>query len=350
MTKRYKYLYPDTDRHGNQRLYFKPPGHKKTRIKEASGSKAMKAEYNRLFAAYEAADAPDRPKTVQKGSMEWMLRLYMASGAYRELAENTRKQRDNFYTRFNRAHGTVLVADLTASDLAAVRDALPRFAARNFIKSMRAAFKWAMLEENKHADSNPAAAVDMPSGATKGHKSWTIEDVMQFKEFHPKGSTPRKVLASILFTAREISGVRTLGRKDVRDGMIRGERQKTWTDATTPVLSILRDELGDDYNSLFWIAKTDGQPYSANSLPQRFSQWATDAGLDGLTAHGLRKAVGTILADLGFSENTIMAALSHESSTSAQVYVVRANKKKLAKEGMLAVEAEISHLWKVGEA
>lgn len=286
---------------------------------------------------------------VHTNSMAWLLRKYEGSRAYADLGDKTRIQRSNFYQRFNKVHGHVPYCDLTAQDLAAVRDALPRFSGRNFIKSMRAAFKWAMLEENGYVEVNPAAAVSLPSGKTKGHQKWSLENVIQFRDHYPKYSVQRKALACLLFTAREISGVRTLGRGDVRDGMIRGERDKTWADATTPVLSLLKDELGDCYNDMVWIAKPDGNAYSDKSLPQRFSGWAADAGLKGLTAHGLRKSVGTILADLGFSENTIMAALSHDSASSAQVYVQDANKQRLARQGMEAFEAEVSHLWKVSE-
>lgn len=353
MIKRLTYLYPDTDRHGNQRLYFKPPGWpKKVRIRHASGSKEAKAQYDTLYKMWENGDMPvsmqgteAKPKA---GSIKWLSQQYMASGKWRALADKTKLQRKNFYDRFNRVHGSTRYHDLTSKDLAATRDALPRFAGRNFIKAMRALFKWACSEEEGLADHNPAAAVSLPSGATRGHTKWTLDDVMKFRDHYPKYSTPRKALACLIFTAREISGVRELGRGEVRDGYIRGYRKKTWADATTPVLNLLKDELGSDYDSLVWIARFDGKPYSDKSLSQKFSSWARDAGLPGLTAHGLRKSVGTILADLGFSENTIMAVLSHDDASSAQVYVQEANRKRLATQGMQAFEAEISHIWKVG--
>ncbi|MEP4195955.1 MAG: tyrosine-type recombinase/integrase [Aliishimia sp.] len=348
MTKRTPYLYPDADRHGNQRLYFKPPGHKKTRIRFAAGTKEAKAEYNRLKDLYEQGGL-QQSSQIKTDSMEWLLNRYMASSTFTNLSHNTKLQRRNFFERFIKVHGQTMFAALTAKDLAKVRDALPRFSGRNFIKSMRAAYKWASLPENGYVDSNPAAAVALPSGATKGHQRWTLEDVLQFRDHYPQFSVQRKALACLLFTAREISGVRTLGRADVRNGMIRGYRQKTWADATTPVLSLLKDELGECYGDRIWIAKGNGEPFSVKSLPQRFSSWATRAELKGLTAHGLRKSVGTILADLGFSENTIMAALSHESASSAQLYVQGANKQRLARLGMEALEVEVSHIWKVGK-
>jgi integrase len=343
MTKRDRYLYADSDRYGNQRLYFKPPGHKKQRIRFAKGTPEARAAYKQLLDAYQSGDTIGAPPKA--ASIQWLLERYMDSSTFKDLATNTQTQRRNFYIRFARKFGTVAYDTLAAGDLAAVRDSLKPFAARNFLKSMKAAYAWAMEPENGLMDHNPAAAVKMPSPRTKGHTPWTMEDVLAFKNHYPKGSVQRKCLACLVFTAREISGVRTLGRGDVREGFIRGERQKTWEDATTPVLGLLRGELGDDYNNMVWVARRDGKPFSSKSLSQKFSQWATDAGLPALSAHGLRKSVGTILADLGASENTIMAVLSHRSASSAQIYVRGANRRKLAKDGMAAVEAKIAHLW-----
>jgi integrase len=343
LTKRDRYLYSDTDRYGNQRLYFKPPNGKKQRIRFASGTAEAKKSYKAMMAEYVSGDTPKT--TAKTASIEWLLKRYMTSSTFLALSANTQKQRRSFYVRFALKFGATPYADLTASNLAAVRDSLPRFSARNFLKAMKAAYVWSMEPKNGYMDHNPAAAVKMPSPRTKGHTPWTMDDVLTFKNHYAKGSVQRKCLACLVFTAREISGVRTLGRADVRGNFIRGERQKTWEDSTTPVLGLLKSELGDDYNNLVWVAKPDGTAYSANSLPQRFSGWATDAGLPDLSAHGLRKSVGTILADMGASENTIMAVLAHRSAGAAQIYVRGANRRKLAGEGMAAVEEEISRIW-----
>ena len=349
MTKRKKYLYPDTDRHGNQRAYFKPPGMTKKRLNHALGTPEAAEEYNRLMAAYVAGKDYNETGRVPKGSMTWFLNQYMASADFCSKAENTQIQRRNFYVRFCKVHGMVAYSSITSRDLAKVVQVLGPGAARNFLKAMTAAYKWGCLPEVGLADSNPAVGVTRPSGRTKGHTKWTIEDVVQFKNFYGHGSNPRKCLAMLLFTGREISGVRMLGRGDVREGMIRGHRQKTWVDATTPMLPILREELGEDYNDLVWLRASHGGPYSIKSLSQRFSSWATDAGLPELSSHGLRKSVATILADLGMSENVIMAALSHSDPRQVQTYVQDANNRKLAIEGMQQLEAKVSHFWRSGK-
>lgn len=346
MTKRKRYLYADTDRHGNQRLYFKPPGHKKMRIRFASGTKEANAEYDRLLTLWTNGQDIGADRLVQKGSIEWLLRQFQASRAFAERANNTQIQRKNFYDRFCRLHGSMPFAELSSKDLAEVRDQLGPGAGRNFLNSMSAAFEWACRDDVRLADHNPAKGVRRPKQKTQGYARWSIDDVVTFKNHFPKGHNARKCLAMLLFTAREISGVRELGRADVRDGRIRGHRQKTWVNNTTPMLAILRDELGDDYNERVWLRASHGGPYSEKSLSQRFSRWASDAGLANRTSHGLRKSVATLLAELGLSERTIMAVLAHTDSRQAQVYVQDANTRRLADEGMRAVETEISRFWR----
>lgn len=349
MTKRTKYLYPDTDRHGNQRLYFKPPGCKKVRIRAAAGTPEARAEYARLMQIYENGGDLHTTPRAERGSIAWLLNQYSESSAFAEKAPNTQLQRRNFYARFTKKHGRVAYAAITAKDLAAVRDTLGPGAGRNFLNSMSAAFEWACTPEINLADANPAKGVRRPSQRTMGYLKWSLEDVMQFKNHHPAGSNPRKCLALLLFTAREISGVRKMGRGDVRDGQIIGHRKKTWANSTTPMLQILRDELGEDYNDLVWIRASHGGPFSERSLSQRFSTWAREAGLENRTSHGLRKSIATILADLGTSDRTIMAVLAHTDPRQAQAYVQDANERKLASDGMHVFEAEIAHLWSGGK-
>ncbi|WP_417257387.1 tyrosine-type recombinase/integrase [Celeribacter sp.] len=349
MTKRTKYLYSDTDRHGNQRQYFKPPGYKKIRIRAAAGTKEARDEYTRLLKMYLSGENMDAERVIDRASCEWILRKYQSSSAFKALAHNTQIQRRNFYLRFSKVYGRVPYADLTAKDLASVRDTLGPGAGRNFLNSMSGAFEWACSDEVNILDHNPAKGVKRPRQKTLGYRKWSIDDVMQFKNHYPKGHNARKCLALLLFTAREISGVRELGRGDVRDGKIRGRRKKTWTDATTPMLGILKDELGEDYNDLIWLRASHGGYYSEKSLSQRFSSWASDAGLEGLSSHGLRKSVATILANLGLSERTIMAVLAHTDPRQAQTYVQDANNRALAMEGMEKFEAEIAHFWNGGK-
>ncbi len=351
MKKRLKYFYRDVDRNGNVRWYFKPPGSKKIRLKAAEGTREFRAECSLLLKRWENGMlALQRSTTIPVHSVEWLLRAYQNSQDFHSAADATQRQRRNFYERFCRVHGPVPFAELSAKNVEAVVSAFGqhRSAARNFLKSMRAAWKWAT--EQGLITENIMAEVRLPTVKTTGFKRWPIEYVLKFRDFYPKHSTPRKALACILFTAYRVSDVRLLGRRHVREDrgrhVLTVTQTKTGQPVTVPVLDLLRDELGPDYNQIIWILNAHGAPYSAKSFSQRFSKWARDAGLPpGYSAHGLRKSVGSILAELGMSEDVIMSALGHSSPAEARTYIVDVNRSKLAAQGMDKFEAEISRFW-----
>ncbi|WP_127111946.1 tyrosine-type recombinase/integrase [Shimia sediminis] len=349
MKNRRKYLYSDTDRHGNRRWYFKPPGWtRKTRMAQAEGTAAFHTEYETLLEKWRSGDVPEDRKKVAKDSVEMMLRQYQASAAFAALAPSTREQRSNFYIRFCRKHGAIGRDDLTPADLAKVRDAFGdrRFAARNFVKAMRRAYAWASSPEVGLATGNPAAQVSLPSGQTDGHTRWSLDHVLKFKNFYPKGHRARIALAILLFTVQRISDVRVMGRAQVRDGFIKVKHYKTGNEIEIPLLSILRDELGDRYKEMIWWQSELGRPYSIKSASMRFSDFAKDAGLpSGYTAHGLRKCVPTILAEMGMSEDVIMSVLGDKSADAARVYIQDANRKALAARGLRAAETELAKIW-----
>ncbi|MBU3262105.1 tyrosine-type recombinase/integrase [Roseovarius sp. PS-C2] len=352
MTARRKYLYSDTDRHGNRRWYFSPPGWSKTRLRTAEGTPEFRKEYDELFSKWDAGhDKPNKgAERVDSGSVEWLLRQYQASATFAQLAENTRTQRANFYRRFCRVYGPTPVADLTPAALAQVRDGFGdrRFAARNFVKAMRSAFSWACDETVGLARANPAASVRLPSGKTPGHKAWTLDHVLKFKDHYPQGHRARIALALLLFTVQRISDIRTMGIKDVRDGYLTVRHRKTGNLVEIPILGILRDELGDRYKEMIWWQSERGAPYSEKSASMRFSAFVRDVPElpDGLTAHGLRKCVPTLLAELGTSEDVIMSVLGDESADEARVYIQTAKRKQLATGGLRAAEAEIAKVWR----
>jgi len=351
MTNRRKYLYSDTDRHGNRRWYFKPPGWGKTRLRCAEGTAEFRAEYAALWTKWQAGhDAPRKgPARVDAGSVEWLLRQYQASATFAGLAENTRRQRANFFARFCRVYGPTPVADLTPAALAQVRDGFgkKRFAARNFVKAMRAAFAWACDETVGLARNNPAASVRLPSGKTTGHMAWTLDHVLMFKAHYPKGHRARIALALLLFTVQRISDIRTMGIKDVRDGYLTARHRKTGNLVEIPLLGILRDELGDRYREMIWWQSERGAPYSEKAASMRFSAYcrAVPDLPEGLTAHGLRKCVPTLLAEMGMSEDVIMSVLGDESADEARIYIQTAKRKQLATGGLRAAEAEIAKVW-----
>ena len=56
-----------------------------------------------------------------------------------------------------------------------------------------------------------------------------------------------------------------------------------------------------------------GKPYSVAGFGNRFRDWCDQAGLKHCSAHGLRKALATELANNGATAHEIMAVTGHQS-------------------------------------
>ena len=86
-----------------------------------------------------------------------------------------------------------------------------------------------------------------------------------------------------------------------------------------------------------------GKAFTAKGFSNKMREWCDQAGLpkgvDGVASHGLRKLCLIRLAELGLSTDQIMAISGHKNRADADSYVANANRKKLARQAMEAVEA-----------
>ncbi len=77
------------------------------------------------------------------------------------------------------------------------------------------------------------------------------------------------------------------------------------------------------------------RPYaSPSAFASRFKKWCVQAGLPHCTAHGLRKAAATMMAENGGTEHELMACFGWDSPKQAALYTRKANREKLAAKAM----------------
>ena len=72
-----------------------------------------------------------------------------------------------------------------------------------------------------------------------------------------------------------------------------------------------------------------------------FKRWCQDADLPHLSAHGVRKGLAEILAEMGCTQYEIMAILGHSEAKTSEVYTRRVERWKLAKSAL--ERAGVSH-------
>jgi integrase len=83
-----------------------------------------------------------------------------------------------------------------------------------------------------------------------------------------------------------------------------------------------------------FLVSERGQAFTGRGFSQWFRRQCAQAGLKGLSAHGLRKATCRRLAEAGCSVNEIAAISGHASLAEVARYTRRADQAKLARNAL----------------
>jgi integrase len=128
-----------------------------------------------------------------------------------------------------------------------------------------------------------------------------------------------------------VSDLRILGRQHMRKGLLVFETVKTGVLCELPINAELAGALPRD-NMTFLLAKA-GKPFESDkALSQRVSKWFRQAGIEGITAHSVRKWRATRMAEKGATEYQLMASFGWRDPKEARPYVQAASRQKRAQE------------------
>ncbi len=117
-------------------------------------------------------------------------------------------------------------------------------------------------------------------------------------------------------------------------------RQKTGVLATLPLHPDLRGiiEATAITGTKALLVTASGKSYLPNNLSDQFRVWCNEAGIPPqYSTHGLRHAMGDLLAELGASPNEVAAVLAHASAKTAIHYTQGADRKSMAGNAMARV-------------
>jgi integrase len=327
--RRRLYEIHEKNRHGKYIWYFRRPGQKRVRLPGAYNSPEYIAAYDRAFAGKLEVQPVANTKT---GTVAWLVDQYRQSTHYAGLKASTQKDRDHILRRFVALSGEVQFAKIQAHHLSAGMDAKADtpFAANNALVGLRGLFGWAV--KRKHITINPTIGVDKIKAKSKGFHSWTVDEVEQFRTFHPIGTRARLAFDLFLFCGLRVSDVYRAGPKHVQDGLI--EMFTTKTD--TPVYLMIWPELQASIDATetgeTFVLSSKGAPFgSAKTFGQWFGEECDKAGLPRhCRAHGLRKAGATIAANDGATPHELCAMFGWERTSTAEIYTRQADRKRLA--------------------
>lgn len=290
-------------------------------------------------AAYEAAIGGVKvsaPSRFEYGTFGRLAEDYKSTPTWQKLAKISRKTLVNQMEHFLAAHGTKKVAHLKPEHVEALiaKKAATPAAANRQLKLLRRLCRFAIRRGLITTD--PTIGVERYKENPDGFHTWTDDEIIRFEDHHGVGSTPVLALRLILCTGAARQDVIGLGWQSIKNGRIAYRRHKTGGDVDLPILDELHDVLeGLPKDRMLFITYRSGRPYK----PETFGNWFRDQCVAAklppeCSAHGLRKAGATRLANAGCTELEIMAFLGHTTPDEARTYVKKFNRAHLADTGM----------------
>jgi integrase/recombinase XerD len=153
-------------------------------------------------------------------------------------------------------------------------------------------------------------------------------------------SKARLAMALMLYTACRREDAVRLGPQHIKNGRLKyrqakNEHRANPVDIDIPVHPDLAEILNAEKSGHMTFLITEyGKPFSANGFGNKFRVWCNQAGLRHCSAHGLRKATATRLAERGATPHEIMSITGHKSLEEVERYTREAQRRVLADSAM----------------
>ena len=307
--------------------------------------------------AYEEASNGARPagQRAKAGTVAYMAQCYLESAAYRGLSYGSRYRMRGRIDWIIETIGSAKFAKVQPHHVAALMERKARgesqaegpskstggpAAANRVRKDLGQLYRFAARQLG-YTGQNPAALADTHKTKKGGYRTWTDEEIETYRAAHPSGTKPRLALELLLGTGASRVDAIGMTRANIAGPRIRYRRAKTGQGVDLPILPELAAELAQlPLGQMPLIARDDGiAPYRNESFGNMLRKWIAKAGLEGLAAHGLRKAGARRLAEAGATEFEVMSFLGHGSAREASRYVAAANRASLADSGMAKLGA-----------
>jgi integrase len=325
-----KYVHAYLDRHGRPRHYLRRPGRKEVPLPGLPWS-------SEFMDAYEAALSRAAPITIGAkrsvpGTVAEAVAHYLSSAAFAALAPATQSMRRAILQRFRDQHGEKRIRKLEPEHVARLLGKLRPYAQRNMRKTLRGLMAFALvdglIDVDPTADVKLAAAKD-----TGGFETWPLVSIEHYRNRYQLGTRARLALELLYGTMQRRGDIVRLGRQHVQGNILSLRQQKTGAQVDIPVLDELQAAIAamPKAEHLTFLVTELGKPFTAAGFGNWFREQCDRAGLPKkLSAHGLRKAGATRLAEHGCTDHEIMAWGGWSSIKEVQRYTRAANRKRLA--------------------
>lgn len=332
----------NTDQHGKRRVRFRKGGFS-TYISGIPWSDDFMREYATALEGVTAQAANVGAERTKPGSFNALCVSYYRSPEFRGLKASTQTMRRNIIERLRLAHGHRPLKGLGRVHIKAIigEKADTPEGANNLLKVLRILLAYAVSVDM--IASNPAAGVQGYQSRGDGFHTWTEDEIEQFRATHPLGTKPRLALELLLGSGQRRGDVVRMGWQHVTGDEIAVRQEKTGTALMIPIGPDLQQALASvPRTNLTFLMTEYGAPFAAAGFGNWMRTQCNLAGLPHCSAHGLRKAMATRLANAGCSAEQIKAITGHRSLSDVAVYTRGADQRKLARQAtnMLGAEHE----------
>lgn len=329
MPKRLPHLHREKTRHGATVWYVRIGHGPRIRMRAETGSQEFLDDYRSAIAGIPPKSSMKGPEDDPR-TLAWLAKQWRKSSDWCSKRPSTRRQRENILLHVLEKSGSVPFRAVRKEHIIDGRERRQNtpFAANNFIKTMRALFRWAV--DSKLVETDPTEGVRFIKTRTEGFAPWTSVDVEKFRARWPLGTRERVALEILLNTGLRRGDAVRLGRQHVRDGVAMLRAEKTGVELFIPILPALAEALQHGpVGDLTFVCSAHGRAMGKESFGNWFKTACRAAGVD-KSAHGLRKLAATIIADQGGSEHELQALFGWQTNDQSSVYTRNANKRKLA--------------------
>lgn len=323
--KRYKH--PKT---GHWYCYHRASG---TRIEAEFGTAAFVAELA-------AIEAKQRPKKEDPGTLGMLFDFYRRSAVFQALKPRVRKGYEDAIKFLLDRAAAMPIEEVTPGFVAQLRDKVQAQRTWHFANDVRKVLSvaFSVACEAGIADKNPVKdtkRAKRPKGEPRRNRPWDYNErlaVMSRAPIHLK----LPIALAMYMGWREHDVLHLL--KSARRGMwfaLTTEKTGEYAEMPMPrpLIAILKE--GTQHDAITLCANSRGRPWTNDGFSASFRKFMKRLEADGvvrlgLTFHGLRHTVATVLKEAGYSDEDIAAWLTH-SPEMARHYSRDASKRERRK-------------------
>src|SRR5438477_3208656 len=224
-------------RHGKARFYFRRTGCKSVPLPGLPWSPEFMAAYELAMGTANRQVEVGASRTTP-GTINALVVNYHRSDEWNRLTTDTQKRRRRIIERLRMQHGGKRVALLRREHIANMLEAIEKATARRqWLMAVRALMQSAIPRMRR---DDPTASINDRLPKSKGHHTWTDDEIEQYRAHWPVGTQQRLVMEFALETASRRGEVVRLGPQHVKNGHIHIERTHGSKDVDIPMSSELQ--------------------------------------------------------------------------------------------------------------